>query len=438
MLTHEDKPVVVQLGNWISIKEQTFHVRREVCFRSTVGPVCDSFAGPMRYRWRVRESVHASRGGSSLDSLCSIRCFFWELWLPLSRAQSKRSSPVGSSWGFRRRCWWLFSRPPVACEEWACMCGWCTGLPTRRLLLAAVALHHVEGHGDFASFLGQVPWPAGRVDLTPAMTPARVLVVGLLIVWAAAGKSALVPFSGWLPRAMEGPTPSSAVFYGALSVHLGAYLLLRFSPSTRCVARAGAHRGGAWPNFRSIRQLHGQGAVRYQVRCRLHHLTQVGIIVAEIGLASVVIALARWSAGGALCRPGQLQPVWESVGYGIRYWALLHLLGHGCWRTLQLGTRSHDFVRLSCLGRRRLAAISLDACWSWDGSRHEQWESWRGTALRWSGASWTTRLKRLFVEPLLALLQSCDRIRKRATKLLSQPEEEEARRPRSTMLEDLV
>ncbi len=54
--------------------------------------------------------------------------------------------------------------------------------------------------------------------------------MGLLLVVAAAGKSALVPFSGWLPRAMEGPTPSSAVFYGALSVHLGAFLLLRVSP----------------------------------------------------------------------------------------------------------------------------------------------------------------------------------------------------------------
>jgi len=52
----------------------------------------------------------------------------------------------------------------------------------------------------------------------------------LLLLLAAAGKSALVPFSGWLPRAMEGPTPSSAVFYGAISVHLGAFLLLRVSP----------------------------------------------------------------------------------------------------------------------------------------------------------------------------------------------------------------
>src|SRR5919206_447108 len=61
-------------------------------------------------------------------------------------------------------------------------------------------------------------------------------LVGRPLLVAAAGKSALVPFSGWLPRAMEGPTPSSAVFYGALSVHLGAYLLLRVSPLLACSA----------------------------------------------------------------------------------------------------------------------------------------------------------------------------------------------------------
>src|SRR5262249_6045676 len=94
------------------------------------------------------------------------------------------------------------------------------------LLLAAIALHHLSGEGDFDKLLGAVPWPDGRATLTGG--PA--LLVGLLLVVAAAGKSALVPFSGWLPRAMEGPTPSSAVFYGALSVHLGAFLLLRVGP----------------------------------------------------------------------------------------------------------------------------------------------------------------------------------------------------------------
>ena len=53
---------------------------------------------------------------------------------------------------------------------------------------------------------------------------------GLCFLLAAAVKSAQVPFFGWLPRAMEGPTPSSAIFYGAISIHAGAYLLLRIGP----------------------------------------------------------------------------------------------------------------------------------------------------------------------------------------------------------------
>ncbi len=48
-----------------------------------------------------------------------------------------------------------------------------------------------------------------------------------MIMITAAIKSALFPFSSWLPRAMEGPTSSSAVFYGSLSVHLGLFLLIR-------------------------------------------------------------------------------------------------------------------------------------------------------------------------------------------------------------------
>ena len=67
----------------------------------------------------------------------------------------------------------------------------------------------------------------------PAMPPAgygALLLVSTLILIAAMGKSAQFPFCFWLPRAMEGPTPSSAIFYGALSVHLGVFLLLRTLP----------------------------------------------------------------------------------------------------------------------------------------------------------------------------------------------------------------
>jgi NADH-quinone oxidoreductase subunit L len=67
----------------------------------------------------------------------------------------------------------------------------------------------------------------------PAFPPAgygSLLLLSSLIIVAASGKSAQFPFCFWLPRAMEGPTPSSAIFYGALSVHLGVFLLLRTDP----------------------------------------------------------------------------------------------------------------------------------------------------------------------------------------------------------------
>lgn len=55
------------------------------------------------------------------------------------------------------------------------------------------------------------------------LIPSIFLVVCLV-------KSAQFPFSAWLPRAMEGPTTSSAIFYGSLSVHMGLFLLMRTSP----------------------------------------------------------------------------------------------------------------------------------------------------------------------------------------------------------------
>ncbi len=57
-----------------------------------------------------------------------------------------------------------------------------------------------------------------------------LVVLGLLFLLVSMIKSAQFPFSYWLPRAMEGPTTSSAIFYGALSVHMGLFLMLRTYP----------------------------------------------------------------------------------------------------------------------------------------------------------------------------------------------------------------
>ena len=61
-----------------------------------------------------------------------------------------------------------------------------------------------------------------------ALLPPEVRDVAALgFAVAVLVKSAQLPFSGWLPRAMEGPTPSSALFYGGLSLHVGLLLAVR-------------------------------------------------------------------------------------------------------------------------------------------------------------------------------------------------------------------
>ncbi len=85
------------------------------------------------------------------------------------------------------------------------------------LLVSALLLHRDAHSTSFADVLE-----------TKAAAGGTFVVLGFLL--AAMGKSAQFPIGGWLPRAMEGPTASSAVFYGGLSVHAGVYLLARIEP----------------------------------------------------------------------------------------------------------------------------------------------------------------------------------------------------------------
>jgi NAD(P)H-quinone oxidoreductase subunit 5 len=156
------------------------------------------------------------------------------------------------------------------------------------LLTAAVVVHRSVGSGGFEK-LFTTEWPDG----TCLLPPVTASIVALLLVFAALGKSAQVPFSAWLPRAMEGPTPSSAIFYGALSIHAGAYVLLRFGPlldeaplARLCLLVIGA--GSA---------IHAGlvGRVQTDLKSMLAYasMAQASLILVEIGLGWRLIPLVH-------------------------------------------------------------------------------------------------------------------------------------------------
>lgn len=84
------------------------------------------------------------------------------------------------------------------------------------LLSAIIILHHSVGDVEVLGELG--------------VGSDHAMLIGVLFIMGAMGKGGIFPLTGWLPRAMEGPTASSAIFYGALSVHVSPYLLIRLGP----------------------------------------------------------------------------------------------------------------------------------------------------------------------------------------------------------------
>jgi NADH:ubiquinone oxidoreductase subunit 5 (subunit L)/multisubunit Na+/H+ antiporter MnhA subunit len=109
---------------------------------------------------------------------------------------TNRIGDAGFILGISLAAWWLGT------VEWAELAAWATG--------GGAADSVIASGGSFDKIT------------------ARLVLFGFLL--AAVIKSAQFPFSMWISRALEGPTPSSAIFYGAVMVHAGVYLVLRLEP----------------------------------------------------------------------------------------------------------------------------------------------------------------------------------------------------------------
>ena len=397
MLLHGTRHETIELGNWVSIPHYHFAVKF-VFDRLSVPLVILSFLlcgtiSAFANRYLHRESGYHQFFtlyslfvlGMVLTSLAgTIETLLagWELVglssVLLVAFYHDRPAPVKNG----LRVWVVYRLADAA------------------LVLAAIVMHHIQGHGDFAELLGS-PWPQGQL----ADVSWHTTLAGALLVIAAAGKSALVPFSGWLPRAMEGPTPSSAIFYGALSVHLGAFLLLRISPileHSPALAAVVVILGLATALYAYL-----AGSVQSDIKSVLSFasLVQVGLIVAEIGL-------------------------------GLRYVALVHLLGNACLRTLQFiraPSLLHDYHQLenaigSHLPRGGGPPLS-------DSSGLVRDWLYRFSLAR---GYLDALLERIVIEPFVRLFERCDRLERKWSSFLSgsAPGESESLSPPAAM-EDL-
>lgn len=143
------------------------------------------------------------------------------------------------------------------------------------------------------------------------------LVISLMILLAAAAKSAQLPFSSWLPRAMEGPTPSSAIFYASLSVHIGAFILLRTFPfwEHQLFMRILIVLLGLSTALAASAMARVQSSIKSQIA--YSSIAQIGLIFLEIAMGLQTLALIHF-AGNAFLRSYQLLVSPSVVSYMIR------------------------------------------------------------------------------------------------------------------------
>jgi NADH-quinone oxidoreductase subunit L len=135
-------------------------------------------------------------------------------------------------------------------------------------------------------------------------------VIGLLIFCGAVGKSGQFPLHVWLPDAMEGPTPVSALIHAATMVAAGVFLMARVYPL--------------------------MAADQALAAAPLHALTVVAFIGAITALLGALIAVAQNDIKRVLAFSTVSQLGYMMLALGVGAWtaAIFHLLTHAFFKAL--------------------------------------------------------------------------------------------------------
>jgi len=173
---------------------------------------------------------------------------------------------------------------------------WFTRIAANQSSMSAFLTNRV---GDCFLTIGMfaILWSFGNIDyatvfsLAPFINENIVTIIGICLLIGAMAKSSQVGLHVWLPMAMEGPTPVSALIHAATMVTAGVYLLMRTSPLieySSTVLILCLWIGAITTVFSSLIGLFQQDikkVIAYST------MSQLGMMVIAIGLSSYNIAL---------------------------------------------------------------------------------------------------------------------------------------------------
>ena len=173
---------------------------------------------------------------------------------------------------------------------------WFTRIAANQSSISAFLTNRV---GDCFLTIGMfaILWSYGNLDystvfsLAPYYNENVVIIIGICLLIGAMAKSSQVGLHVWLPMAMEGPTPVSALIHAATMVTAGVYLLIRVSPLieySSLVLLLCLWLGAITTVFSSLIGLFQQDikkVIAYST------MSQLGMMVIAVGLSSYNIAL---------------------------------------------------------------------------------------------------------------------------------------------------